>query len=145
MADDTNPQGTGPGDAAATGADAMRDAAQRTGEAMNAAGERMRGAFADHVMDPARRAGEAMRASGQKAADNSAEIGLKIIEQAERNSHEAFEAMRAAAKASDVSDVLRIQGDYLRQQGQRAMEQAREIGEMILRFGRDAVTPPKRD
>ena len=48
-----------------------------------------------------------------------------------------------AAQARDVTDVLRIQGNYLRRQGERSMEQAREIGEMILRFGRDAVTPPK--
>lgn len=111
-------------------ADAMRDAA-----------ERARGAFSDHVVDPARRAGEAMRASGQKVADGSAAIGLKIIEQAERNSHQAFEAMREAAKAKDLGDVMRIQGDYLREQGQRSMEQAREIGELIMQFGRDAVAP----
>lgn len=111
-------------------ADAMRDAANRT-----------RDGFAEHVMDPARRAGEAMRASGQKVADGSATIGLKIIEQAEQNSHQAFEAMREAAKAKDLSDVMRIQGDYLREQGQRSMNQAREIGELIMQFGRDAVSP----
>ncbi len=111
-------------------ADAMRDAAGRA-----------RDAFSDHVMDPARRAGEAMRASGQKVADGSATIGLKIIEQAERNSHQAFEAMREAAKATDLSDVMRIQGEYLREQGQRSMNQAREIGELIMQFGRDAVSP----
>lgn len=119
MADETNPA-----------ADAMRDTA-----------EQARNAFSDHVVEPARRAGEAMRASGQKVADGSAAIGLKIIEQAERNSHEAFEAMREAAKARDLGDVMRIQGEYLRQQGQRSMDQAREIGELIMQFGRDAVAP----
>jgi hypothetical protein len=120
MADDTHPTD----DAAKTGGNPMHDAAQRASDTM-------------------RRAGEAMRASGQKVADGSAALGLKIIEQAERNSHDAFEAMREAAQARDVTDVLRIQGNYLRRQGERSMEQAREIGEMILRFGRDAVTPPK--
>ena len=85
--------------------------------------------------------GEAMRASGQKVAEGSATIGLKIIEQAERNSHQAFEAMREAAKAKDLSDVMRIQSDYLREQSQRSMNQAREIGELIMQFGRDAVSP----
>lgn len=93
--------------------------------------------------DAVQRAGETMRQAGQTAADGSAALGLKIIEQAERNSREAFGAMREAAQARDVTDVLRIQGNYLRRQGERSVEQAREIGEMILRFGRDAVTPPK--
>lgn len=104
-------------------------------------GGEQRAGFSEHVMDPARRAGEAMRASGQKAAEGSATIGLKIIEQAERNSHQAFEAMREAAKAKDLSDVMRIQGEFLREQGQRSMDQAREIGELIMQFGRDAVSP----
>ena len=124
MADDNAGAG------AAQGADAMRDAA-----------ETARAGFAEHVIDPARRAGEAMRASGQKAADNGAAIGLKIIEQAEQNSREAFDAMREAAKAKDLSEVMRIQGEYLREQGQRSMNQAREMGELIMQFGREAVAP----
>ena len=58
---------------------------------------------------------------------------------------EAFAAMRAAAQAKDLSEVMKIQGDYLREQGRRSMDQAREIGELIMRFGRDAVQPLKRD
>lgn len=85
--------------------------------------------------------GEAMRAAGQKAADGSASIGLKIIEQAEQNSHQAFEAMRRAAQAKDLSDVMRIQSEFLRDQGQRSINQAREIGELIMQFGRDATAP----
>ena len=114
---------------------------EQTADAMRDAANRARDGFAEHVMDPARRAGEAMRASGQKVADGSATIGLKIIEQAEQNSHQAFEAMREAAQAKDLSEVMRIQGDYLREQGQRAMNQAREMGELIMQFGRDAVSP----
>ena len=34
---------------------------------------------------------------------------------------------------------MRIQTDFLREQGNRSMAQAREIGEMIVQFGRDAV------
>lgn len=130
MADDN-----GAGDAAG------QQGFQGAADAMGDAAGRARDAFSDHVMDPARRAGEAMRASGQKVADGSATLGLKIIEQAERNSHQAFEAMREAAKAKDLSDVIRIQSEFLREQGQRSMNQAREIGELIMQFGRDAVSP----
>jgi len=127
MAEDNGGAGAGAGQGAT---DAMRDAADQA-----------RASFSDHVMDPARRAGEAMRASGQKVADGSATIGLKIIEQAEQNSRQAFDAMREAARAKDLGDVLRIQGDYLREQGQRSMNQAREMGELIMQFGREAVSP----
>ena len=95
------------------------------------------GAFGDQVKD----AGEAMRASGHKIADNSSSLGVAMIDQAQSNAQEAFAAMRAAAQAKDLSDVMRIQGDYLRAQSQRSMNQAREIGELIMKFGRDAVAP----
>ncbi len=98
-----------------------------------AAGERMR------------QAGEAMQASGKRMADGGATIGMRIIEQAEENSQQAFAAMRAAAQAKDLADVMRIQGDFLREQGSRSMAQAREIGELIVQFGRDAVAPMKGD
>lgn len=107
------------------------------------AGQRAREGFAEHVIDPARRAGEAMRASGRQVAEGGQAVGLKMIEQAERNTHEAFAAMRQAAQARDITDVMRIQGEYLRGQGQRALDQAREISEMIVAIGREAVAPLK--
>lgn len=110
-------------------ADAMREGAGKAGQT-----------FTDHVVDPAKRAGEAMRVGGQKVAENSSAIGVKMIDQAETNTHQAFDAMRRAAQAKDLSEVMRIQGDYLREQGTRSITQAREIGELIARFGRDAVS-----
>ncbi|MEH3047055.1 phasin family protein [Sphingomonas adhaesiva] len=107
--------------------------------------QRARSAFQEHVMDPARRAGETMQASGRKMAENSSTIGVAIIDQAQSNAQEAFAAMRAAAQAKDLSEVMQIQGDFLRAQGKRSMDQAREIGELIMRFGRDAVTPSKAE
>lgn len=99
-------------------------------------------AFNETIMDPARRAGEAMKQSGQVIAAGGSALGLKMIEQAEANTREAFAAMRAAAGARDVAEVMKVQGDFLRQQGSRSMAQAREMGELIAQFGRDAVTPP---
>ncbi len=130
MADDVN-------DAIDQGANAAKSAA----ETMRNAGEQARTGFNERVVDPAKRAGEAIKASGQKVAEGGATIGTKMIDQAEQNAREAFAAMREAASAKDISDVMRIQGDYLREQGQRSMSQAREIGELIMQFGRDAVAP----
>ena len=107
--------------------------------------EQMRDAFNEHVVDPARRAGEAMRASGERIAQNGSALGSTIIDQAEANAREAFAALRSAAGARDLTEVMRIQGEYLREQGQRSMEQAREIGQLIMQFGREAIQPTGRD
>lgn len=97
--------------------------------------------FKDKIVEPVQRAGEAMRASGQKLAEGGSTIGTKMIDQAEANAHQAFAAMRRAAEAKDLSEVMKIQGDYLREQSTRSMTQAREIGELIVQFGKDAVQP----
>ncbi len=99
----------------------------------------------DKVVDPMKRAGEAMKASGEKVAEGSSAVGLKVIDQAEQNAREAFAAMRAAAGAKDLSEVMKIQGDYLRDQGSRSMAQAREIGELIMEFGKASAAPFRRD
>jgi phasin family protein len=94
---------------------------------------------AQEITDRMKAAGEKMRASGEKIAERGSELGMKLLDQAEHNTREAFAAMRAAAKARDLSEVMRVQGDYLREQGSRSMAQAREIGEMIANFGREAI------
>jgi len=99
----------------------------------------------DEIVDPMKMAGEAMRASGAKLAKGSSDVGMKMIEQAELNAREAFTAMRAAAAAKDLSEVMKIQGEFLREQGSRSMANAREIGELIMQFGREAVAPLKGD
>lgn len=117
-------------DRAKSATDTLRDGARQARET-----------FSDHIVEPAKRAGEAMKASGQKIAEGGSTLGTAIIDQAETNAREAFAAMRAAAGATDLTDVLKIQGDYLREQGNRSLSQAREIGELIMQFGRDAVAP----
>ncbi len=84
-------------------------------------------------------AGEQMKAAGEALSDSGAQLGLKMLDQAETNTAEAFKAMRAAAQANDLAEVMRIQSEYLREQGSRSVSQAREIGELIADFGRNAM------
>ncbi|WP_277984046.1 phasin family protein [Sphingomonas faeni] len=120
-------------------------AAKDATDTMQAGAEQARSAFSEKVLDPAKRAGEAMKESGGKVAEGGATIGKTMIDQAEQNAREAFAAMREAASAKDLTQVMKIQGDYLREQSQRSMSQAREIGEMIMKFGKDAVAPLRGD
>ena len=93
----------------------------------------------DSATDQAQRATDAFRQAGEKAAQNGNQISMKILEQAETNTREVFGTMREIAGAKDVSDVMRIQSDFVREQGTRAMNQAKEIGELIAQFGRESV------
>jgi hypothetical protein len=95
--------------------------------------------MADTDSNPAAAASERMRAAGSAMTGQGSQLGLAILSQAEANTQEAFRAMRAAAQANDVAEVMRIQSDYLRDQGARSMAQAREVSEMIAQFGRSAI------
>lgn len=89
--------------------------------------------------DTMAQAGEAMKAGGERMVQGGQSIGLKVLEQAEENAREAFAAMRSAAQARDISEVMKIQSEYLQGQGSRSVQQAREIGEMIAQFGREST------
>lgn len=91
--------------------------------------------------DKLKSAGEAMRNSGAKAAEGTAAVSLKLIDQAEENARQAFAALRQAAQATNLTDVMKVQSEYLREQSTRSMSQAREVGELIMRFGREAMAP----
>ena len=130
------------------GADQTREAidqaaanARTTADAMQDGARQAQDRFTETVVDPAKRAGEAMKESGGRIAEGGATIGKTMIDQAEQNAREAFAAMRDAASAKDLSQVMKIQAEYLREQSQRSMTQAREIGELIMKFGKDAVAP----
>ena len=130
--------------ASATG-NAPNQAADAATDTLRQGAEKARDAFQDHVVEPARRAGEAMKESGQRMAEGGSALGAKLINQAETNTQQAFAAMRAAAGAKDLSEVMKIQGEYMREQGQRSMGQAREVSELIMQFGRNAVSPLRPD
>jgi phasin family protein len=93
------------------------------------------------MSDTARRLGKSLQASSQTWVEGNAEIGLKMIDQAEQNVQQAFAAMRAAAKAKDITEVMKIQAEFIRQQGERSAAQARQIGELIVQVGRDSMAP----
>lgn len=91
------------------------------------------------MSDSMKAATDQIKAAGGKAAETTQALNGKILDQAETNVREAFAALRAAASATSMGDILRVQGDYVREQGARNMAQAKEIGEMIANFGRSAI------
>jgi hypothetical protein len=130
--------------------DATDKAAKRAKDATDRAAKAAKGATdraasgAKSAADRVEGIGANIRKSGEKLAKQGNSVSMKVIEHAEANTREAFAAMRAAAGAKNPADVAKIQGDYLRQQGARSLAHAREIGDLIMQFGRDAVGNGKK-
>ncbi|RDE05456.1 phasin family protein [Sphingomonas aracearum] len=79
--------------------------------------------------------------AAEQAMERGNAVSMRLLDQAEVTARETFAALRAAARAKDVTEVMKIQSDFLREQSTRNMQHAREMSELILQYGRDAVTP----
>ncbi|MFM9853672.1 MAG: phasin family protein [Sphingomonadaceae bacterium] len=93
----------------------------------------------EQISEPVKKAGKAIKDGTAVAAKKSAEINVKVIDHAETNAREAFAAMRAAASADSVKTLVKIQTDFVKGQSKRSVDQAKEVGELIASFGREAM------
>ena len=130
-------------DATDKAAKRAKEATDRAAKATKEAADRA-AAGAKSAADRVEDIGATIRKSGEKLAKQGNSVSMKVIEHAETNTREAFAAMRAAAAAANPAEVAKIQGDYLRQQGARSLAHAREIGDLIMQFGKDAVGAGKK-
>jgi hypothetical protein len=95
--------------------------------------------IAEKAAETAKKAGKGIKDAAEKAASNAAALNNKVIDHAEANTRAAFAAMRSAASVKSVSELAKVQTDYVKEQGARSMTQAKEVGDMIAQFGRDAM------
>jgi hypothetical protein len=93
----------------------------------------------DKISEPVKKAGMAIRESAERVVKRTSSLNSKVIDHAEANTKEAFAAMRAAAEAKSASEIVKIQTKFVRDQSARSAAQVKEIGELIAKFGRDAV------
>jgi hypothetical protein len=103
--------------------------------------------LAEKATETVKKAGKSMKDTATKAAANASALNNKVIDHAEENTRAAFAAMRSAASVKSVGDLAKIQTDYVKEQGARAMGQVKEVGDLIAQFGRDAMAAwrPKKD
>lgn len=95
--------------------------------------------LSEKAADAVKKAGKSLKDATTKAAENAASLNNKVIDHAEANTRAAFAAMRSAASVKSVTDLAKIQTDYVKEQGARSMTQAKEVGDLIAQFGRDAM------
>lgn len=93
---------------------------------------------AERIAEPIKKATQSMRDSATQAMANTAALNSKVIDHAETNAKEAFAALRKVAGAKSVQDVVKVQTEFVKQQGARSAAHVREVGELIASFGREA-------
>ena len=101
--------------------------------------EKITDKIADKISEPVKKAGMAIRESAERAVKRTTALNSKVLDHAEANTKEAFAAMRAAAEAKSATDIIKIQTKFVRDQSERSVAQVKEIGEIIAKFGRDAI------
>ncbi len=122
---------------------AKTDTTEKVTKAAKAAAESAK-STAKRAAEQLAAAGEGAREAASKAAENAGKINMTVIDQAEANTRAAFAAMRAAASAGSLSGIAKVQGDYVKEQGKRSVDQAREIGDLIAQFGRETVAAVRK-
>ena len=84
----------------------------------------------DQFMQPMKQVSEAFNLAKERAKEQNEAVGGRLIDFAQSNLNDTMEALRAAAGAKDVSEVLTIQANFLRDQMTRSMDQFRELTEI---------------
>lgn len=108
--------------------------------------------MAEASFDQARQAFEKFVATAQQTAGTIEErgetvragakdIGAKAISFAEKNVQASLDYAQALVHAKDLSEVLRLHGDYVQSQMRTLAEQASEMGQIVSRAAMDAAKP----
>jgi phasin len=108
--------------------------------------------MADASFDQARQAFEKFVATAQQTAGRIEErgetvragakdISAKAISFAERNVQASLDYAQSLVHAKDLSEVLRLHGDYVQSQMRTLAEQASEMGQIVSRAAMDAAKP----
>ena len=101
---------------------------------------------------PAREAFEKFVASAEAAASSLGErgetvragardIGTRALAFAEKNVQSSLDYAQSLAHAKDVSEVMRLHGEYVQAQMRALTEQASEISQAVSRAAIDATKP----
>ena len=109
-------------------------------------------AAAEASFDQARKAFEKFLASAQETAGSLEErsatvragakdIGAKAISFAEKNVQASLDYAQSLLHAKDLTEVMRLHGDYVQAQMRSLAEQASEMGQIVSRAALDAAKP----
>jgi phasin len=108
--------------------------------------------MAEASFEQARKTFEKFLTSAQQAAGSIEERGAtvragakdissKAIAYAEKNVQTSLDYAQSLLKAKDLTDVMRLHGEYVQSQMRSLAEQASEMGQIVSRAAIDAAKP----
>jgi len=108
--------------------------------------------MAEASLDQARKAFEKFVSSAQATAGTIEErgatvragakdFGAKAISYAEKNVQASLDYAQALLHAKDLTEVMRLHGEYVQAQMRSLAEQASEMGQIVSRAAMDAAKP----
>jgi phasin len=108
--------------------------------------------MAEASFDQARQAFEKFLTTAQQTAGSMEEqretvragakdVSTKAIAFAEKNVRASLDYAEALVRAKDLTEVLRLNGDYVQAQMRALAEQASEMGQIVSRAAMDAAKP----
>ena len=108
--------------------------------------------IAEASFDQARKAFEKFLAGAQATAGSLEErgatvragardVGAKAMTYAEKNVQASLDYAQSLLHAKDLTEILRLHGEYVQAQMRSLAEQASEMGQIVSRAAMDAVKP----
>jgi phasin len=89
----------------------------------------------------AQQAAGTMEERGETVRSGAKDINSRAIAFAEKNVQASLDYAQALVHAKDLTEVLRLHGDYVQSQMRTLAEQASEMGQLVSRAAMDAAKP----
>ncbi|MDB5700341.1 MAG: phasin family protein [Sphingomonadales bacterium] len=95
--------------------------------------------FTNKATEAVTQASKSLQDAASKAGENASALNAKVIEHVETNTRAAFDALRTAADVKSVQELAQVQSEFVKAAAERSQAQIKEVGEMIVKFGKDAM------
>jgi len=95
----------------------------------------------DKFVSSAHQAAGSLEERGAAARGHAREIGSTAVAYAEKNVQTSLDYAQSLLKAKDLTEVMRLQSEYIQGQMRSLTEQATEMGKIVSRAAMDATKP----
>jgi phasin len=95
----------------------------------------------DKILASARQTAGSIEERGETVRAGARDIGAKALSYAEKNVQASLDYAQSLLRAKDITEVVRLQSEYLQSQMRALAEQASEIGQTVGRAAMDAAKP----
>jgi phasin len=95
----------------------------------------------DKMLASARQTAGSIEERGETVRAGARDIGAKAISYAEKNVQASLDYAQSLLRAKDLTEIIRLQSEYVQSQMRALAEQASEIGQTVGRAAMDAAKP----